>query len=1011
MSGSQPNSPPVAGPQQQISNAQRKAFNQLLQNKMKVFSAETKETFESWKQEDKPGDWESVKVFGYENMKQEVIEGDFTIAAEYEEFRRVKQMAVTRSPQIKTILDKICDVGIDIIIKDAQWTVRKNGMAACEEIDVETRRGSPMKALAGQKMAELTDKHREETNRLVLVKAITNYLTGKTNSIAPEIVANAKAWWGIALDDPKVTAEIAGRVVPDSFEFNTTATEAIDNEIFTQKMDANEMLNEREMRYGIATFDGSMSALFGSGVNDVKPDNPMFLGKFDNIYVGGQTVTELCAAQTENMSPVAKSNYMKCFVTAESMKRELAMHIVLPGIGADGKPQVRPLISKVEEAIKPTFFQRVAAFFGYPQTTQQKYEKTMSNKQQNSILKEQIQNEVSERIERAASAAAEQNASNTVRQEINANALLGQTTPAPVRENSTSTANSEMYKKVPYAGMFSRAMFDPSKPTGKPSERMNEQLLVFLRNFPDGRGVALLEAMDKLHEELTKPQAVNRGNIHQINADLANAYKDAFGAAESIFEHQKQMKKDALNERRPKEPDFNNGDDGEEYNPFGGYLSDEEIMANEKYNREAEIFEQNKEKYEKEIKEQFKPSDILLAALSEQMIKMTANRAFIHVTVQDMFDEITSGKVDEFPAKSFDEHMNERTMDVLTAGKTADHGAINEVYRASIGVDELFVKPGRRLVNSDNENLQLEYLGLGDAKTDESAFRDQGAQIVGKLLGVDVVVKSRLAQDNKAGVVSAMNAAPGLRGDQYMAVKSANEAADVRTRLGEMQRKIEEANLEKKYTLPKAVVDMSNKSLQVSAIEIGVLDYIIDNDDRHVGNLFIKEEAGNFKIIGIDNDGAFGARKCILDDAEMTNLIPFVTRDLKTKIENLDATDVANALTGVVDRGERGGEVIDALKDRITKLKEHIKNIPVKTMDELNADTLNQLIDKGNSHRANKPLAWLQAYASPEAEPVINTDKLGNEIRDKNLNRKEKLINWDHENIMNERARNKNKKV
>jgi len=555
------------------------------------------------------------------------------------------------------------------------------------------------------------------------------------------------------------------------------------------------------------------------------------------------------------------------------------------------------------------------------------------------------------------------------------------------------------HRKAPYSGMYSNLMFDPDGP-GKPagrrqSERISESMREYLLGFPEGQN--MLEAMDRLHEELTAVRAVNRGNIFQINAALSNAYKDFFSAAESIAEAHQRRKDAALEARKPKAPE----EDENDYNTGFDNFDEAKDAEYEKYNADMLEFENNRETHLKEIKEQFAADDLTLATLSVQMQKMTANRAFILVTVQDMFDELQSGNTAEFPAASFEEHMKTRTMDVLTAEATADAGAINEVYRTSVGVDELFVKPGSRLIDYDNENaaFQLDSLGLttDDAKTNESAFRDQGAQIVSKILGVDVVVKSRLAMDNKAGVVSAMNAAPGLRGDKFMVVKTDADAAAMQQRLDTMQQKVKEAKLEERYEVPKAALNLSNKSLQVSAIELGVLDYIIDNDDRHHQNFFIKQEAGAYKIVGIDNDGAFGASNRILNNEEMRELIPFVTPELQTKIRNLNADDMANALRGVVDRGEHGNEVIDTLKGRIQKLKAHVETIPVKTVDELGADTADMLAARSEGERANKPFAWMQRYVSPEAKGDFNNNM--------NINRKEKNINIDHEHAMHEKAK------
>jgi hypothetical protein len=118
---------------------------------------------------------------------------------------------------------------------------------------------------------------------------------------------------------------------------------------------------------------------------------------------------------------------------------------------------------------------------------------------------------------------------------------------------------------------------------------------------------------------------------------------------------------------------------------------------------------------------------------------------------------------------------------------------------------------------------------------------------------------------------------------------------------------------------------------QLSALAIGIVDFICIQPDRHWKNFFIDK---NGKMTGIDND-AVG----IVDYGEevtkeiMKVKVPFVTSQIKEKIINLyDNKDMLlNFLRGKMNIGMQGNKVISEMEKCLDMLYNYIKsnNCPI----------------------------------------------------------------------------------
>jgi len=120
---------------------------------------------------------------------------------------------------------------------------------------------------------------------------------------------------------------------PDQVQVQCEKYGFIDRDAFADKMlKTPAPLTAHEKDYGVSTFDRSLNGLYGNGKQDVTPDHPMYLGKFDYIFVDGKSVSSLCAKQTGSMSDAEKSAYMKCFTTAQVLARDKRMECALPEV-------------------------------------------------------------------------------------------------------------------------------------------------------------------------------------------------------------------------------------------------------------------------------------------------------------------------------------------------------------------------------------------------------------------------------------------------------------------------------------------------------------------------------------------------------------------------------------------------------------------------------------------------------------------------------------------------------
>ncbi|MCL2216007.1 MAG: hypothetical protein FWB91_03185 [Defluviitaleaceae bacterium] len=113
-----------------------------------------------------------------------------------------------------------------------------------------------------------------------------------------------------------------------------------------------------ELEYGVKTFD-----------KNLRPD-------FNNIYVNGKSVSDICAKEIRGMKDEAqKANHMKCFVTAKAMERKSRIDIVTPG---ESVPTVESLHAKVTNEPKKNIFRRFGEWAGFltrKPTKQEQYEK------------------------------------------------------------------------------------------------------------------------------------------------------------------------------------------------------------------------------------------------------------------------------------------------------------------------------------------------------------------------------------------------------------------------------------------------------------------------------------------------------------------------------------------------------------------------------------------------------------------------------------------------------------
>ncbi|MCL2216005.1 MAG: hypothetical protein FWB91_03175 [Defluviitaleaceae bacterium] len=149
---------------------------------------------------------------------------------------------------------------------------------------------------------------------------------------------------------------VTANPAPDSFQANLNWTAAPEN--LSKKLETTGF-SDTELTNAIKTFDANLSP------------------NFDDIYIDGKPVSDLCKNKT--------ADYMKCFVTAAAMGRKSHIDRVVPG--EDGQPKIVPMHAKVQgdpEPKKPSFFSRrwfreKLGLAKPPLTSQEQYEKDIVN--------------------------------------------------------------------------------------------------------------------------------------------------------------------------------------------------------------------------------------------------------------------------------------------------------------------------------------------------------------------------------------------------------------------------------------------------------------------------------------------------------------------------------------------------------------------------------------------------------------------------------------------------------
>ncbi|MCL2085309.1 MAG: phosphatidylinositol 4-kinase, partial [Oscillospiraceae bacterium] len=184
---------------------------------------------------------------------------------------------------------------------------------------------------------------------------------------------------------------------------------------------------------------------------------------------------------------------------------------------------------------------------------------------------------------------------------------------------------------------------------------------------------------------------------------------------------------------------------------------------------------------------------------------------------------------------------------------------------------------------------------------------------------------------------------PGVRGDRIMIV-SRDNLEQCRQIQQQMKESAQASNNDLPPIYKAEIVDSSDPTLQVASMKLAVLDYIGGHFDRHPGNFFIsKGDDGRFKITGIDNDSAFAPPNTGAKEPTPESLIRVITPEIRELIRNIDPDRTVNALKGVIDRTAKGQESLDAVRDRIEKLKEHVKDMVPVPEDRLNAETAKKM--------------------------------------------------------------------
>ncbi|MCL2637780.1 MAG: hypothetical protein FWD48_05350 [Oscillospiraceae bacterium] len=127
---------------------------------------------------------------------------------------------------------------------------------------------------------------------------------------------------------------------PDNVPFVCESFESVKLEgenSFSEKVSKGTALTSDEKHYGVATFDRAMNGLYGGEGNSSEPkeidaNHPMYLGKFDYIFVDGKSVRDLCAEKIKGMELEEMSDYMKCFTSACAVSRDKRIECIVPNV-------------------------------------------------------------------------------------------------------------------------------------------------------------------------------------------------------------------------------------------------------------------------------------------------------------------------------------------------------------------------------------------------------------------------------------------------------------------------------------------------------------------------------------------------------------------------------------------------------------------------------------------------------------------------------------------------------
>jgi hypothetical protein len=533
-----------------------------------------------------------------------------------------------------------------------------------------------------------------------------------------------------------------------------------------------------------------------------------------------------------------------------------------------------------------------------------------------------------------------------------------------------------------YRTMFSKLFYDKDKKETM-SQQIDGKLGKLLGGLSCGKN-ELMESMEQLQNALEKERVINRENIFKVNAEMSDAFKRAYTAGEDVFKAHNERKQKEVEAKKPSILKNTGKEKIERLKAVNQYNPEKMTKADKKLLKKIEKAEKYVEDVRKKIDKKYAKVDVELAELGGQLQLMATNRGFIPSVVQNMYDKTEKEKY-EYKG-TFDKAMTDQKMTTFDpkVNKGIDGGAMNEVYKVALTETELrFVKPGEFKTSKSNVSSvmqlgELEIVNVVDTDdkiygvTNEKAFRDQGQQVVGKLFGTDVIVGSSLQIDLKTGYVSVMNVADGNSADKFYPVNSKEHAEQINEQLRNIEKKSKEHDykLPRNQELPLEVIDISNPSVQVGALELGTLDYICGQYDRHSGNFFIsKDENNNYKFHGIDNDGSFGLRETKAPEV----ILPFITPNLKEKILNLKPDEVVDALKGLVDRGEKGDEILKGVRNRVEMLQQYVKDEKTVVVDE---STLGEKTSEQLQKVKNSPLYEmnrnLMGYKIDDVEKGLN---------------------------------------